>query len=280
MKRFVLIVAVLAACAVPLAALADWDPCCPCPNTKWVQLPDPTGWDVNCTTPKILADDFLCTETGWITDIHFWGSWKDDVVGQITNIHLSIHADVPACQSPTDYSMPGEELWSRDLDPATYSGIAIREFQTADQGWYDPNTGDWERHNHDVMWQVNVFLDRQDWFVQEGTDCAPVVYWLDIQVDVAGEVPCEGECPSPMPPQAVFGWKTSYEHWNDDAVWGDMGGDLVTNTAFWHELRDPFFTEDSLDMAFVITGIPIPEPSVFILGGIGLLALLRLRRRK
>ena len=57
-------------------------------STKWEQLPDlsPTGMDVDATwhpetpepPPLILADDFLCTETGFITDIHIWGSWIND----------------------------------------------------------------------------------------------------------------------------------------------------------------------------------------------------------
>ncbi|MFH1700549.1 MAG: hypothetical protein ABIE07_08170, partial [Candidatus Zixiibacteriota bacterium] len=36
------------------------------------QLPDETGWAVNATQPLIIADDFLCTESGLIKDIHFW----------------------------------------------------------------------------------------------------------------------------------------------------------------------------------------------------------------
>src|SRR5688500_17438091 len=66
------------------AARADW------PNeniTKWVQEPDRvTGMDVHASFPyapganfgKILADDFLCTLSGPITDIHIWGSWLND----------------------------------------------------------------------------------------------------------------------------------------------------------------------------------------------------------
>ena len=35
-------------------AMADWLPGMP---AKWEQLPDPCGWDVLATEPKILADD-------------------------------------------------------------------------------------------------------------------------------------------------------------------------------------------------------------------------------
>jgi len=75
MKRLTLIS--LCVLFVSGTALADWDPADP---AKWVQLPDlsPTGIDVYATNPKVLADDFLCTQTGLITDIHIWGSWLGD----------------------------------------------------------------------------------------------------------------------------------------------------------------------------------------------------------
>jgi hypothetical protein len=265
---------VLVICVLSVGALADWDPCCPCPNTKWFQRPDPTGWDVKLTSPKILADDFICDETGWITDIHFWGSWRGDVQGVIENIHLSFHADIPACENPAGYSIPGMELWSRDIDPDNYLGgeVKIREYDTADQGWYDPNEPEYIRHDHDIIWQVNILLAEEDWWVQRGTPDAPIVYWLDIQVEVS----------SPAGAVVDFGWKTSYEHKGpDDAVCGDWlpnADASTTNGIEWYELRDPVFPEESLDMAFVLTGIPIPEPTIFAIAGLGLLALWRRRR--
>ena len=67
-----------------------------------------------------------------------------------------------------------------------------------------------------------------------------------------------------------IGWKTSLDHWNDDAVF--MGSD-----GLWHEFRDPV-TGVSLDMAFVIT----PEPGTLVLlaaAGIGLLLFARRRSK-
>jgi len=58
-----------------LAALADWIPE-DGHKMHWPQLPDETGWAVNATQPLILADDFMCMETGWIKDVHFWGAWR------------------------------------------------------------------------------------------------------------------------------------------------------------------------------------------------------------
>ncbi|MBM3308588.1 MAG: hypothetical protein FJY74_09710, partial [Candidatus Eisenbacteria bacterium] len=92
-------------------ALAHWDPGQP---QKWVQYPDltPMGADVNASMPYLLADDFPCIETGPITDIHIWGSWYHDLPPfedpERVIFTLSIHKDIPAWQSPTGYSMPGE----------------------------------------------------------------------------------------------------------------------------------------------------------------------------
>ena len=76
MKRLAVIAVVL---ALTVPAAADWFPEQP---AKWVQFPDLdyTGIDVNATAPYILADDFLCIETGPITDIHIWGSWYHDML--------------------------------------------------------------------------------------------------------------------------------------------------------------------------------------------------------
>lgn len=53
---------------------------------------------------------------------------------------------------------------------------------------------------------------------------------------------------------SVWGWKTSEQHWNDDATWVD--NDSRPN---WKELRDPLNPSQSLDMAFVLT-VAVPEP--------------------
>ena len=39
------------------------------------QMPDPSGWDI-CLRPMAVADDFQCSASGPISDIHFWVSWK------------------------------------------------------------------------------------------------------------------------------------------------------------------------------------------------------------
>jgi hypothetical protein len=279
MRKALIALAALVVCALPLVVRADWDPCNPDPNTKFFQLPDPGGWDVKVTTPKILADDFVCIETGWITDVHFWGSWKGGVAGEITRIHLSIHSDIPAGQI-TPYSLPGEELWSAEVIPGQVppGAVQIRDEVSGPQGWYDPNTGEYIRFDHSGMVQVNIFLDQifplEELFVQRGSSGNPIIYWLDLQVDVATP-------PGIADLDVDFGWKTSMNHIGPDfAVWSDwVPGNPKPDGDEWAMLTDPV-TGEGLDMAFVITGIPIPEPGIMVLSGLGLLALLARRRNK
>jgi hypothetical protein len=224
---------------------ADW----PTPGgdpAKWVQLPDPNGWDVNFTYPKVLADDFLCTLTGPITDVHFWFSSRQDLPFVISNIHVSFHADIPA--TPTSYSRPGALLWERDFGPATFT---ITNWGVGQQGWYDPNIPYYVRPDHFGIWQANIVNIPDPFIQQEGN-----IYWLDLSVTTL-----DGQ----------LGWKTSYQHFNDDAVWGDFP------FPEWQELRDPI-TGESLDLAFVLT--TVPEPGTLLLVVFGCAGLLAIQRRR
>ena len=240
-------VAVLVLLAVPV--VADWQEGDP---YKWYQPPDltDTGIDIYNVCPKILADDFLCTSPIPITDVHFWGSWKDDQVGVIQLVHLSIHSNVPA-DDQIPWSRPGQLLWQRDFWPGEF--IVKGPIDSPREDWMNTNTGEYIPDNHNFAWQINIPNIKEP-FLQEGTPDQPIIYWLDICVFVEG-----GE----------WGWKTSTEQWMDDAVWSD------SPDGPWYPLKHPE-TQESLDLAFVIT----PEPgtiSLLVLGGV---AVLLRRRRK
>ena len=238
-------------------ASGDWFPGDPY-KMHFPQLPDPMGWDVNATFPKVLADDWECTETGPVTDIHFWGSWADDIPGQITNVHVSIHSNIPASPD-VQYSHPGDLLWSRDFDPSQFA--TVDPWGEGDQGWFDPNTGAYFPNNHMYFHQINI-TDIRDAFVQN----VGGIYWLDISVTVAD---------IPGTPPALWGWKTSKDHFMDDAVWSDYATPgRSTDEALWNELFDPISGE-SLDLAFVIT----PTPGTLVLLGIGGMLVAASRRR-
>ena len=248
--KVLLLVAAMALLAGP--ALADWD-VNDGHKMHYPQLPDPTGWDVLVTGPKILADDWRCSESGPVTDVHFWGSWREGNVGEIESIHLSIHEDD---LTTALYSMPGQQLWSYDVNGADISIVPINSDPW--QGWFNPNTGSYNEEDHQNYFQYNIYIPEQDVFYQN----ADTIYWLDISATL--EQAADGSI------QPELGWKTSMsEHFMDDAVWGDLPSPL------WGELVDPI-TGMSLDLAFVIT----PEPSTMAMLAIGGFVMLRRRRNR
>jgi len=251
-------------------AKADWNPGDPY-KMHYPQLPDlsPNGLDVLATfggyffnpaqgayVPlgnKVLADDFLCTQSGPITDIHIWGSWLYNARDPNAKFHLSIHADNPVGTGGLNYSTPGQTLWAMDLTPAHQ-----RLYANAPENFFDPNTSTILGPDTEV-WQYNFYIDPVvAWSQQVGT-----IYWLDVQY-----------LPSAPFTTNLFGWKTSIEHFQDDAVFGDniLPGE---DPSSWSELLYP--TGQSRDLAFVIT---TPEPSSFALIGLGAAALLIFRRRR
>jgi hypothetical protein len=247
------------------AARADWDEGDD-HKMHYPQLPDPTGWDVYADATQgppagLVADDWQCSQTGPVDDIHIWGSWQEDVIDEITNVHVSIHADIPDPDGPTGpfYSMPGNLLWERDFSA---NDITVRPYGDGDQGFYIPahgTQGVWPS-DHSLFHQINIENIRNPFQQVEGT-----IYWLDIQV-------------THLTPDSWWGWKTSgSQHFMDDAVWWDSTVQDPTGAIIggWQELRDPL-TEDSLDMAFVIT----PEPATLLVLALGLIPALLRRRKK
>ena len=253
-KKIVFSIAVISVVLfVAVAARADWFPGDD-HKMHYPQLPDPFGWDVNATFPKVLADDWQCSETGPVSDVHLWGSWEfgqgDEAL--ISRIHLSIHTNIPA-PAAGGFSMPGDLLWERDFSPGEFT--VIDPYGTGEQGWYDPNSGEFRPGDHFTFHQINI-VDIRDPFSQTKDE----IYWLDVSVET-------------ITPSARWGWKTTQDHFMDDAVWADIidPGGIITN---WQELRDP--TGESLDLAFVIT----PEPATMVVLVLGLLPMMIRRHGK
>ena len=265
-------------------AVADWDVGGPY-KMRWPQLPDleygldvldgpradpdlPTGM-----YEKFLADDWECTQSGPVTEIHFWSSYLHDQrpAGIIPQFNLAIYEDIP--EGPNGYSIPGPVLWSVYLTPTVE-----REYATAFEEFYDPNL-DAIIGFDQTVWQYNFVIDPElmDPFYQEQGK----VYWLG--VSHSADVNDDGmvnliDVSLIAAGNWAYGWKTSADHHRDTAVWTDvdsMGGTgEVVGHGPWHELIDPRLGEP-IDLAFVI----VPEPATLSLIALGGMALLARRRR-
>ncbi len=308
----------------PAVVRADWDPTNP--YTKYAQIPDRAGMNVNATYlldttapvppgpqpiypwQKILADDFICTQTGPITDIHIWGSWLNDKIPYSTanpnvqnvSFKLSLHTNVPANPTiPGSYSHPGDQFWSAIYTPGQYTP---QLWLPSEELFYEPNTNQIIGQDHQI-WLYNFDIkpdptNPTQWPYQYGTAANPQIYWLDVQAIVPEPAPVAGQ----LLPDYVFGWKTSLEGFNfpdptgllkdDDAVFGDTnkpGGEPVPQTDpatglvwTWKDMHYPTtgpYQGSSINLAFVIT--TVPEPSIFVLLGMGAVGLaFYVRHRK
>ncbi len=267
---------------------ADWDPIPVDQPTNhkmhYPQLPDlETGLNVLDTLPAVLADDFLCTETGPIRDVHIWGSWLNDILpvrepspGQFVpdpgavRFRLSLHTNIPVDPPTIEFSRPGQELWARWFDPGEFTVRLWRD--QIQEGFYDPFVPAVIGTDTQV-YQYNFFLDRILPLEELPKQEEGQIYWLDVSAD-----PFPGEAGTV---EAVFGWKSSLDHWEDDAVYAgydlDAQGNIV-GLGPWAPLKYPVghpLEGQTMDLSFVIT----PEPGTVSVMTLGILALIRKRRR-
>lgn len=222
---------------------------------KWEQPPDlsPEGMDVNASAGVggpgyILADDFLCTQDGPLTDFHIYGSWLNDVLpGDPHDVlfTISIHADIPAAPPLVPYSRPGQLLWAQPFGPFTFVATPIAT--GLQEGWMTP-PDDYTPFGDTICWRYDFGVDAADAFQQ----VAGTIYWVDVQAEPIG-----------APGQSQFGWKTSPQHWNDAAVWG-LGVEPFLGP--WNMLVYPPqhpMAGQPIDLAFDITGSALAgEPYV------------------
>jgi len=251
-SALIAVAVVLAFLAAP--AVADWyvgDG----HKMHFPQLPDPYGWDVEISSynnQHELADDWKCSSSGPVGDIHFWYSVNNDGPTVIEHVAASIYSD----DRTGVYSKPGDLLWSQTFDADDFS--VIKDYGTGLQGFADPQDIEtWITGvgNHNWYHQINI-TEIDDPFIQE----VDTIYWLGLYVWWEGT-------------QEPVGWKTSKSPLFEDTAVYRTGTD-----GNWIPLDETNGAPYPLDLAFVIT----PEPGTFVLlamAGISALFFVWRKRR-
>jgi hypothetical protein len=235
-----------------VAAFGDWDPD-PAGDPKnhkmhFPQMPDAFGWDVafrSAPNNLLLADDWKCSKTGAVNDIHFWVSFREGTIVPLDFVRVEIWSN-----DPGPPSKPRDRLWERRFGPDQFS---MRDYGTGVQGWFDPVSGLGVMPDHNHYQQINI-VDIEDPFTQDEGE----IYWLALHVIELD--------PGKF---GKVGWKTSLDHFEDDAVWMNTS----VGIGEWRALH---IEGEPVDFAFVIT----PEPATMCMLGAGSLVLLLHRRRK
>jgi hypothetical protein len=229
------IVYILVSLLISSAALSDWSVG---DDYKMhsPQLPNKNGWDI-CLVHQAIADDFKCSQSGPINDIHFWVSWKGD-----NDDFRNVTWNIALCAN--SFGKPGTVLWI--LNPG-HANISSRLYGTGDQGWHCPRNSLTISHDHTNIYQVNITKIGNPYNQTKGN-----IYWLVIQAEM-------------REPPAEVGWKTSTSSYFGGAVYQTVTGGWAPISTKIH------------DLAFVITGgypvevdqIPMSEPETEIVTPIG-----------
>jgi hypothetical protein len=227
---------------------------------KWSQPPDVSENALNVESiwlidTPVVADDWQCTDDRPVTDIHWWGSYLDEngnpiekpEADALQGFWFGIYTDVPAAPD-NPFSHPGTLEWEHTN---YFGGPDLTE-------WFYTSFENWQGRT-EYKYAYTKYLEADDWFWQ---DPGENVYWLAIAAIMKEGV------------DYTWGWETSDQHWNDDAVRMKYGGPyekLVYPDG--HPLAG-----QSMDMAFEITTtVPIPA-AVWLLGS-GLIGLVGIRRK-
>jgi hypothetical protein len=119
-----------------------------------------------------VANDWTATESAVVTNLHFWGSWKDNFVGQSGEILVQIFSNDTGDYDPA-FARPNECIWSVVINEDEYTS---RLCGTGDMGWYDPRyTDHWSLNTQDEIYQYSIT------FLEESFEqVAGETYWLSI----------------------------------------------------------------------------------------------------
>jgi hypothetical protein len=204
-------------------------------GVKYEQGPNTLGGFDVWNTPNVLADDFVCTNPGPITDIHLWGSWLfDNALTNTIIFWLGIYDDVPVSPGNT-FSHPGTNLlWQQWFTPGQYAETIWTN--NASELFFDPGSmsipgGD------SIVWYYCFYPTNP--FVQLGTATINKTYWLSEHAQL------------PVGINQLYGWKTTTSVLHDISVHAAWPGTPPTTNPGWTPTMLP--TGGPLDLAFKLT---------------------------
>ena len=202
---------------------------------KYVQWPNIIGGYDVWNNPYVLADDFVCTNSGPISDIHLWGSWLyDSALTNSITFWLGIYDDVPV-GTGNPYSHPGTNLlWQQWFSPGQYAEMiwtANASEQFLDPGPTNILGGDSE------VWYYCFYPTNA--FQQLGTPTNSKTYWLAAYAQL------------PVGGNYNYGWKTTTNVQHDISVHAPWPGFGPTNNPGWAKTLLP--AGAPLDLAFKLT---------------------------
>ena len=225
---------------------------------KWSQEPDVTtnGVDVGGTNlfeslgNFEIGDDFLCTMTGPITGISIYSSWFQDIVDPYADFEISIWEDHPT-NPASPYSTPTNRLCTYFFDMMDYTLTAWTNV-TLGEWFYDPfpdfspgpDIATGIPAADSVIWKYDFVIDEST-FPCMVTQQQGNIYWITARY----------LCGSGSP--LAWGWKSSTNIFNDDAVWRiNFGSNMSMG---WIELFYPAnhpYAGQSMDLAFEVRTRP------------------------
>ena len=126
----------------------------------------------------------------------------------LTNVAftLYLYKDVPAQVPENPFSHPGALVWSREFPAGSYA--AGRISAGTSEWWHDPLQNTWVFPGDSQVYQYDFAVPEAEAYIQ----ATGTVYWLGLKYNEL------------QPGGFQLGWKTSTNHWNDDACWLDPDG--------------------------------------------------------
>jgi hypothetical protein len=209
-------------------------------GVKYIQPPNFQGLDVWNSGPWVLADDFVCTNTGPVSDIHLWGSWaKDQQPDPNISFWLAVYDDVPV--SPTNnFSHPGNLLWNQQFPPGQY----VQSFWgTGSEAFLDPGPPNIIGPESNIWYYCFTPTN----LTQYGSLANPSNYWLMVYATL------------PSGSTNMYGWKTTTAISNDISVHVPWPGSPPIGNPGWMRTFQAS-TGGPLDLAFKLTTVTSNPP--------------------